>query len=394
MITQRELFFKHVAQTSESPLTLEIDRAEGIYLYSKEKKYIDFISGISVSNVGHRHPDVVKAIKEQLDKYMHLIVYGEYIQYPQVKLAHKLSELLPQSLSSVYFVNSGSEANEGALKLAKRFTGRTEIIAFINSYHGSTHGALSVMGDEYFKSNFRPLLPNVNFIRYNHFDDLNVITKKTACVIFEPIQAEAGVIVPNNDYVVALSNRCKQMETLLICDEVQTGMGRTGKLWGFENYNIVPDIITLAKGLGGGLPLGAFISSKEVMDSLKDNPFLGHITTFGGNPVCCASALATLNIITQQSLIDNVNLISELILKTLKHNKIINLRGKGLLIAVEFETSEICRNVIKHCLEDGLITDWFLFADNCMRIAPPSIIKEHEAMEACKIILKNIDSAL
>ena len=391
MLTQRQLFFQHLAQTSEAPLALEIEKAEGIYLFDKNgKSYIDLISGISVSNTGHRHPEVVAAIKSQLDNYMHLMVYGEYIQTPQVRLATMLSDILPESLNSTYFVNSGSEATEGALKLAKRYTGRGEIIAFKNAYHGSTHGSLSVMGNEYFKQAFRPLLPDIRFIEYNNQNDLNIISSKTACVIAESVQGEAGVIIPDIAYMKALRKKCSDNGALLILDEVQTGLGRTGKMFGFENYEIVPDIITLAKGFGGGMPLGAFVSSKKIMDSLSNNPVLGHITTFGGHPVSCAAAIANIEVIKKEKLIEQVAKKENLFHKHLAHSSVKSIRSKGLLIAVEFADEKTNMEVIKKCIEKGVITDWFLFSSNCMRIAPPLIISNDEIKKACEIILSCI----
>lgn len=388
MLTSRQVFFEHMAQTSPAPLALDIRKAEGIYLYdAKGKSYIDLISGISVSNSGHRHPAVVKAVKKQLDNYMHLMVYGEYIQTPQVKLAAMLSELLPSKLNCTYFVNSGSEATEGALKLAKRFTGRSEIIAFKNAYHGSTHGSLSVMGNEHFKQAFRPLLPDIRFIEFNNSKDLQYISEKTACVIAETIQGEAGVIIPDAAYMKKLRAACNKTGTLLILDEVQTGLGRTGKMFGFEHFGIVPDIITLAKGFGGGMPLGAFISSKKIMQALMSNPMLGHITTFGGHPVSCAAAIANIEVIQKEKLSAKAEQNGELFKKYLKHPSIKSIRGKGLLIALEFSDEKTLQSIIKKCIAKGLITDWFLFAPKFMRIAPPLIIKKDEIKKACEIIL-------
>ncbi|MGD0711771.1 MAG: aspartate aminotransferase family protein [Bacteroidales bacterium] len=388
MLTQRQLFLQHLAQTSDMPLALEIEHAEGIYIYdNKGKKYIDLISGISVSNTGHRHPAVVKAVKDQLDKYMHLMVYGEYIQTPQVKLATMLADLLPPSLNCSYFVNSGTEATEGALKLAKRFTGRSEIITFKNAYHGSTHGSLSVMGNEYFKQAFRPLLPDIRFIEYNKPEDLKYITNKTACVIAESIQGEAGVIIPDASFMNALRKQCSDKGALLILDEVQTGLGRTGKMFCFEHYGIVPDVITLAKGFGGGMPLGAFISSNEIMSCLTNNPYLGHITTFGGHPVSCAAAIANIEVIKKEKLIETVEGKARLFQKLLKHESIKSFRGKGLLIALEFENEKSNMNIIRKCIDNGVIVDWFLFAPHCMRIAPPLVIKEEEIKEGCEKII-------
>jgi acetylornithine/succinyldiaminopimelate/putrescine aminotransferase len=390
-MSNREIFYKYLAQTSDSPLAIEVERAEGVYLYGPNgEKYIDLISGISVSNIGHRHPRVIEAIKNQLDKYMHLIVYGEFIQSPQVKLAELLTSNLPENLNNVYFVNSGSEAVEGALKLSKRFTGRTEIVCFKNAYHGSSHGALSVMGDERMKNAFRPLLPDVRILEFNNIDTLNQVTTNTACVIVEPIQGEAGVIVPDNEFIKKLRNICSEKGVLLIFDEIQTGFGRTGSLWAFEQFEVAPDILLLAKGMGGGLPIGAFISSKDIMNCLTNNPVLGHITTFGGNPVCAASAFANLEVIIENRLWENAIMIENVCKELLIHPKIKNIRGRGALLAIEFEDFKENKKVIDNCLVNGLITDWFLFADNCMRIAPPLIISEAQLRDSCKIIIDSI----
>ena len=391
MITNRQLFTSYLAQTSDFPLSLEIEKAEGVYMYDVSgKKYLDLISGISVSNIGHRHPKVLQAINEQLDKYLHLMVYGEYIQSPQVKLAALLASNLPPALSCSYFVNSGSEAIEGALKLAKRYTGKTEIISFKNAYHGSSHGALSVMGNEIFKNAFRPLLPDVRICEFNKEQELEKITSKTACVIIEPIQGEAGVRIPDYGFLMKLRRKCDQTKTLLIFDEIQTGFGRTGTLFAFEQFGVIPDIITIAKGMGGGMPIGAFISSKEIMDTLKDNPVLGHITTFGGHPVSCAASQGCLEAILEEKLIDTIYEKEQLFKSLLIHPAIIEVRGKGLLLAVEFTNYEFNKKVIDRCIEKGVITDWFLFCDNSMRIAPPLTIKLEEINYACSIILNSI----
>jgi acetylornithine/succinyldiaminopimelate/putrescine aminotransferase len=391
MLTQRQLFLNHVAQTSETPLALEIEKAEGVYLTDiSGKRYIDLISGISVSNLGHRHPKVVEAIKQQLDKYMHLMVYGEYIQAPQVQLAKLLTEHLPENLSSVYFVNSGTEAIEGALKLAKRFTGRTEIISFKNAYHGSTHGSLSIMGNEEFKNTYRPLLPDVTQLEYNNSVQFNLITTRTACVVIETIQGEAGALVPKGDFLKRLHERCTETGTLLIADEIQCGFGRTGKLFAFEHYNFVPDILCLAKGMGGGMPIGAFVSSKEIMHTLTNNPMLGHITTFGGHPVCCAAAKASLEVLLTENLIQQVEAKEQLFRTLLKHPKIKTINGKGLLLAVEFDSYEQNKIIIDKCISKGVISDWFLFSSHSMRIAPPLIITEEEIEIACKIIIESL----
>lgn len=391
-MTQRELFLNYLAQTTDFPLLIEIERAENIYLYSPQgKKYTDLISGISVSNIGHRHPKVLQAIHNQLDKYLHLMVYGEYVQTPQNLLAKKLTENLPQNLNNCYFVNSGSEAIEGAMKLAKRYTNRSEFVSCINAYHGSSQGALSLNGNEDFKQSFRPLLPDIKHITYGSFSDLEKITTKTAAVFIETIQGEAGVKVACTTYFKALRERCTHTGTLLALDEIQCGFGRTGKLWAFEHFDIVPDILVLAKGMGGGMPIGAFISSKEIMNSLKSSPILGHITTFGGHPMSCAAALATLEVILEENLISEVENKANLFKKLLIHPKIKQIRNKGLLMAVEFENFDILKKIIDNAIENGIITDWFLFCDNSMRIAPPLIITNQQIEEACAVILKMLD---
>lgn len=389
MISQRQLFLNHVAQTSPAPIGLEIEKAEGVYLYDIDgKKYIDLISGISVSNIGHCHPKVTAAISQQSTKYMHLMVYGEYVQAPQVELAKKLSDNLPNNLNSCYFTNSGSEAIEGAIKLAKRYTKRTKLISCKNAYHGSTHGALSLMGNEYFKQSFRPLLPEIYHIEFNNFNDLELITPEVACVVIETIQGEAGVIVPQNGYLKAVADRCKKTGTLLILDEIQCGFGRTGKLFAFEHFGITPDILCLAKGMGGGMPIGTFISSKQIMDCLTNNPVLGHITTFGGNAVCCAASLATLNVILEDGLMADVESNEKLFKKLLHHPKIKEIRGIGLLLAVQLENAEQNFAAIEKCIKNGVITDWFLFNDSSMRIAPPLTITTKEIEIACAVILE------
>jgi len=392
MPTLRQLFLSHNAQTTDFPLLLEFERAEGVYMYDKQgKAYVDLISGIGVSNLGHSNPYVVNAIKEQLDKYMHLMVYGEYVQTPQVRFAEKLISLLPPNLQSVYFTNSGTEAVEGAIKLAKRFTGRREIIAFQNSYHGSTHGALSVMGNEEFKQAYRPLLPGVNFTRFNNPGDLEKINDQTACVIIETIQGEAGVRVPDIDYMQALRKRCNETGALLILDEIQAAFGRTGHLFAFEHFDIAPDILLLAKALGGGMPAGAFIASNTIMSTLKENPILGHITTFGGHPVCCAAGLAALEVLLNENLVSTVAKKAVLFRKALNHPAIKEIRGKGLMLAIEFESFELNKKIIDRCIEHGVITDWFLHCSNAMRIAPPLIITHDEIKNACEVILEAVE---
>jgi acetylornithine/N-succinyldiaminopimelate aminotransferase len=387
MLTLRQLFLNNNAQTTHFPLLLEFERAEGVYMYDKDgKPFIDLISGIGVSNLGHSNPQVITAIKEQVDKYMHLMVYGEYVQTPQVRFAEKLVSILPESLNSVYFTNSGAEAVEGALKLAKRFTGRQQIVSMHHSYHGSSHGALSVMGNEEFKQAYRPLLPGVNFIRFNEVDDLQYITTETACVIAETIQGEAGIRVPDVAYMQALRARCTETGTLLILDEIQAAFGRTGKLFAFEHFGIVPDILLLAKALGGGMPVGAFVAPVEIMSAFKENPILGHITTFGGHPVCCAAGLAALEVLLNQNLINSVEAKNQLFHQQLTHPAIKGIRGKGLMLAVEFESFDLNKKIIDRCIENGVITDWFLHCSNSMRIAPPLIITNEQVLHACAVI--------
>ena len=387
----RQLFFKHNAQTSLAPLGLEIVKAEGCELIDVNgKKYLDLIGGISVANVGHLHPFVVEAIKKQLNDYMHVMVYGEFIQSPQVQYAKLLTAHLPASLNSVYFTNSGAEAVEGAMKLAKRITGRTEIVAFNSSYHGSTQGALSIIGDEYWRNNYRPLLPGILHLNYNSFPDLEQITDKTACVIAETVQAEAGIIAPDKNWIQALSEKCKKEGALFILDEIQAGFGRTGKLWAFEHFDIVPDILLLGKALGGGMPLGAFISDKKQMDYLADNPVLGHITTFGGHPVCCTAGMAAFEVLLKEKWYLQSQKLMEGFAERIKHPSINAIRSFGLWMAIEFDSFEVCKKIIDRCIENGIITDWFLFAPNCMRISPPLIISETQLKKAAEIIKSSI----
>ncbi len=390
----RQLFLQHVAPTSEAPLMLEVEKAEGIYLYDPDgKKYIDIISGISVCSLGHCHPKIVQAIKDQADKFLHTLVYGEYVLSPQVKLATLLTQQLPTSLDCVYFVNSGSEATEGAMKLAKRFTGRPEIIACYNAYHGSTQGSASLMSETYFTQPFHPLLPGIHHIQFNDPSHLDRITTQTACVIVETVQAESGVTVPKDGYLKKLRQRCDETGTLLVFDEIQVGYGRTGSLFAFEQFDVVPDILLLAKGMGGGMPIGAFVASAKMMKLLSFEPVLGHITTFGGHPVCCAAALANLEEMLEGGWITKVKEKEKLFRSLLKHPAIKNLRSWGLFMAVDLDSSELVMATIKHCMADGLITDWFLFNDRCLRIAPPLIINEAEIREACAIIIRGLDKA-
>ncbi|MES2455663.1 MAG: aspartate aminotransferase family protein [Bacteroidota bacterium] len=391
MLTQRQLFLQHNAQTTLEPLLLEFVKASGMYLHDPQgRKYMDLIAGIGVSNVGHCHPAVVKAVVEQAESYMHIMVYGEFVQSPQVNFAAALAGILPAELDCTYFVNSGAEAVEGAMKLAKRYTHRSEIIACHHSYHGSTQGALSLMGNEDFKQAYRPLLPDIRFISYNAVADLDLITEQTAAVFIETVQGEAGIRIADKAYFKALRAKCNETGTLLVLDEIQCGFGRTGKMFGFEHYGITPDILLLAKGIGGGMPIGAFISSREMMGSLAANPILGHITTFGGHPVSCAAGLATLRTIIDEQMVDGVREKGNLFKQLLVHPEIKAVRGIGLMMAVEFDSFEKNKKIIDACIEDGLITDWFLHCSNSMRIAPPLIITEEEIRYACEVILKNI----
>ena len=392
-MTSKDNFLEYQAQTSPFPIAIQIERAKGIYLYDQNgKKYFDLISGIAVDNVGHSHPKVVEAIKNQVDKYLHVMAYGEFVQQPQVDLAKKLISLLPPNLEQVYFVNSGTEANEAALKLAKRVTGRTELVACNRSYHGSTHGSLSVTGNDTKKWNYRPLLPGVKFMEFNDLTSLDVISENTAGVIVETIQGDAGVRIPSIEYLTALRKKCDETGALLIFDEVQTGFGRTGKLFAFEHYGIYPDILTIAKGMGGGMPIGAFVSSKKYMKELTYDPILGHITTFGGNPVCCAASLATMEVIESENLLEKVEekglLIKELLSK---NSSIVEIRQKGLMLAIDMESTEIVQKVVTKCLERGVISFWFLSCPWSFRLAPPLVITEEEIREACAIIVGVIE---
>ena len=391
-MNQRELFLQHVAQTSDAPLALEIVRAAGCKMWDRDgKEYIDVISGISVCNVGHCHPRVVKAIKDQVDQYMHIMVYGELIESPQVQYASRLASLLPASLDAVYFTSSGSEATEGAMKLAKRLTGRTNMVAFNDSYHGSTQGALSVMGSEYWRNAYRPLIPGIKHVHHNQMESLDAIDAHTACVIAEVIQAERGVMSPSIDWMKALRQRCNETGALLVLDEIQTGFGRTGSMFAFEQFDVVPDILLLGKALGGGMPLGAFVASKQMMDSFTLNPVLGHITTFGGHPVCCAAGLAALELLVDEKLISQVKKNELRFAELLHHPMIKGFRSAGLLMAIDFGTWDLNKKIIDRCIAKGVFADWFLFASHCMRLAPPLIITEEEIRSACGIILACCD---
>lgn len=388
----RDLFFRYVGQTSSAPLGLEINRAEGVFLYSHQKRYLDMISGVSVSNVGHGRKEIIESVKEQVENYSHLMVYGEMVQSPQVLHAQLLASILPQSLQSVYYVNSGSEANEAAIKLAKRATGRREIISCKNAYHGSTQGCLSLMSDERFKNSFRPLIPMINHIEFNNIDSLSAISNKTAAVIIEPVQGEGGVQIPKGDFLNRLKERCLECGALLIFDEIQTGFGRTGKMFAFEKYGVVPDMITLAKALGGGMPLGALVTSDKLMSLWQSNPPLGHITTFGGHPVSCAAALASLRLLLSENWISEVDRKSQKIVDSLKKHPLVKeIRAAGLLIAVDLYDADKAKKILYLLLDEGIITDWFLFQPTSFRIAPPLSISDDEVDLAIEGILKALD---
>jgi acetylornithine/N-succinyldiaminopimelate aminotransferase len=383
-MNQRQLFLQHVGQTSPAPLALEIVKAQGCTLWDVNgKEYLDLIAGISVCNVGHCHPKVVQAVQAQAAVYMHIMVYGELVESPQVRYAQQLAAQLPANLHSIFYTASGSEATEGAMKLAKRYTNRTQIVSFKNSYHGSTQGALSIMGSEYWQQAFRPLLPGIVQLRYNSFDDLKQITEQTACVVAETIQAEMGVNPPTDGWLTALRQRCTEVGALLVLDEIQCGFGRNGTLWAFEQFGVVPDILLLGKALGGGMPLGAFVSSKTIMDSLTHNPVLGHINTFGGHPVSCAAGLAAWEVLREENLVATVAAKEKLFLELLAP---LQVRSRGLMMAVEFADFDTNKKVIDQLIERGVFTDWFLFASNCLRIAPPLTISQAEIERACAAI--------
>jgi acetylornithine/succinyldiaminopimelate/putrescine aminotransferase len=388
-------FFKYQAQTSPHPLSIEISKAKGSFIYDiSGKKYLDFVAGVSANSLGHNHPKVTKAIINQLEAYAHVMVYGEFIQQPQVELCKLLVENSPKNLNSVYITNSGTEATEGALKLAKRVTNRAEIIAAKNSYHGNTMGSMSVSGVEKQNSAFRPLIPGTRFIEFNNQNELNKITSKTAAIILETIQGGAGFIVPQEDFLSKVKQRCTEVGALLILDEIQTGIGRTGKFWGFQNYNVIPDIIITGKGLGGGMPIGAFISSFEKMSLLKEHPKLGHISTFAGHPVISAAGHATVTEILNANLINESVRKEKLIRKNLQHSSIKEIRGKGLMLAAILDTPELAAKVIHKCLEKGLILFFLLFEGKAMRISPPLTISDKEIFMGCEIILNSIDEVI
>ncbi len=399
-MNNRHFFYQHLAQTSPAPLALDIVKAEGCMLYDASgKEYIDLIGGISVCNVGHRHPKVVEAIKKQADEYLHVMVYGELVQSPQVAYAKALTTALPPSLNSVFFTASGSEATEGAMKLSKRATGRTQMISFKNSYHGSTQGALSVMGSEYWQQAFRPLLPDVLQLRYGYLEDLENISNNTACVIAETIQAEVGVNRPSNEWMLALRKKCDDTGALLILDEIQCGFGRNGTLWAFTQFDIVPDILLLGKAIGGGMPLGAFVAEKRLMDLFTQNPVLGHINTFGGHPVCCAAGMAAFEVLKTEISFEEIKLKSNLFISLLQHPSIKAVHAEGLMIAVHFDNYTSNKAVIDELVAGpwdslGVFTDWFLFADNALRIAPPLTISTAEINTTCAKIIAAVNKVV
>ncbi len=385
-------FFKYQAQTTPFAAGFEVEKAEGSYIYGKDgKKYLDFVAGVSANTLGHSHPKIVSAIKEQAEKYLHVMVYGEYAQQKPVKLCQLLAEATPEPLEVTYLVNSGAEAIDGALKLAKRFTGREEIISMKNSYHGNTHGALSVSGNEFHKREFRPLLPMVHFIEFNNEAEFEKITEKTACVIAETIQGAAGFLMPDEDYFKNLKKRCEEVGALLILDEIQPGFGRTGKLFSFEHFRIVPDILVMGKGMGGGVPVGAFMSSRKIMETLSHSPKLGHITTFGGNPLIAASSLATLKEVIESGIMNEMEKKEKLFRELLVHPKIKNINGKGLMLAVNLGSPEYTLDVAKRCMEKGLIVFWQLYRNEFLRISPPLTLSDEEIKIGCEIILEVLD---
>ena len=392
----RKQFLEHVGQTSPSPMLIEVARAEGSFFYTPEgKRYFDLVAGVSVSNVGHANPEVVKAVQQQAADYMHVMVYGEMVERPQVEYAHKIAQLLPGELDCVYFVNSGAEAVEVALKLAKRYTGRTELISMRRAYHGSTHGAMSMMGTpegEEWKAEFRPLLPDVKSIEFNSFEDLQHITERTAGVLCEVVQGEAGVRLPNPEWLKALRQRCTDVGAMLIFDEIQTGMGRTGEMFASTKYGITPDIICLAKAFGGGMPLGGVASNKKILDSFTHSPVLGHITTFGGHPVCCAAGLAALNYLINNNIVEQVEHKGALFEERLKsHPRVLEIRRSGLLLALELGKPEYLYRLMEIFKEEGIMSDWFLYCDTAFRISPPLTISEAEIEECCTIIERSLD---
>lgn len=390
----KQEFFKYQAQTTPFAAGFEVEKAEGSYIYGKDgRAYLDFVAGVSANTLGHSHPKVIGAIKEQADKYLHVMVYGEYAQEKPVELCKLLAEATPEPLEVTYLVNSGAEAIDGALKLAKRYTGREEIISMKNSYHGNTHGALSVSGNEFHKREFRPLLPMISFIEFNNEEEFSKITEKTACVIAETIQGAAGFLTPSENYFKNLKKRCEEVGALLILDEIQPGFGRTGKLFSFEHYNMVPDILVMGKGMGGGVPVGAFMSSTEIMKSLQHSPKLGHITTFGGNPLIAAASYATLKEVLESNLMNEIDEKEKLFRELLVHPKIKKVNGRGLMLAVELESPEFTLSVAKKCMEKGLVVFWQLYRNEFLRISPPLTLTKEEIKKGCEIILETLNES-
>jgi acetylornithine/succinyldiaminopimelate/putrescine aminotransferase len=392
MSTIRSSFFRYVGQTSPGPLGLQVAKASGIYLYDPEgNAYTDLISGIGVSSLGHGHPEIIRAVQDQAGKYMHTMVYGEHILSPQVEYAEKLCSLLPENLNNVFFVNSGTEATEGAMKLAKKATGRYELIACKKAYHGSTHGSQSLMSVDYYAQPYRPFLPGIKFIEYNNIESLERITKRTAAVFVETIQGEAGVRIASPEFMQNLRRKCDETGTLLVLDEIQTGFGRTGKLFAFEHYGIVPDIMLIAKAMGGGMPIGAFIASQRIMRCLSDKPVLGHINTFGGHPVAVAAAGASLDLLLRDDLINQVPNKNKLFLSLLQHPRIREVRSMGLMLAVDLENGDWVQTMVRYALEHGILVDWFLYDPGSLRLAPPLIIREDEIRKVCDVLKKGLD---
>ena len=391
--SNRSIFMELVGQTSPFPLGLEVEKAEGVYIYATNgKKYLDMISGIAVSNLGHGNKNIIKAVQDQAQKYMHTMVYGEHIQSPQIEFAKKLTDLLPENLNSVFYVNSGSEAVEGAMKLSKRYTGRYEIIACRNGYHGNTHGSQSLMDNEYLSQAYRPFVPGIRFIEYDNIESLEFITKKTAAVITETIQGDIGIKIARQEFMQALREKCDETGTLLVFDEIQTGFGRTGKLFAFEHYNIIPDILLIAKAMGGGMPTGALIANRRLLQVFTNNPILGYISTFGGHPVSLAAAVAALDELTEKNIINSIQKKEKLFLKYLKHSAIKEIRYKGLFFAVDLGDTDFVKRVINSAYENGVLMDWFLYNDSAFRLAPPLIIEEEEIKSACDIIVDAIEA--
>ncbi len=391
MMSNLDRFKNTIAQTSDTPVGLEIDYAEGVYIFTVNgEKYVDFISGIAVSSLGHRHPKVIQAVQEQLDKHLHVMVYGEFIQKPQLEFAELLIAQLPENLNQVYFVNSGTEANEGALKLAKKATGRTKLIGFKNSYHGDTHGSLSVTGREVYRDPYLPLLPGVYFLEFNSFEQLDLINEETAAVILEPIQGEGGVIPSESEWLAEIRTRCDETGALLIYDEIQSGFGRTGKLFAFEHYHIAPDILCVAKAMAGGMPMGAFISSKKMFETFMYNPPLNHVTTFGGHPVSCAAALANLKELLSGNYLANASFIEEEVKEFLTGPGIVEVRGKGAMLGLQLENRELTQKVVEDCFEQGVLLGWTLHSNTLIRLAPPLIIEKKQLTDVLYIIKESI----